>query len=122
MSCELCKHPETDGGYKLERSRERKISKKHYELKIYSFVPSSFFLQSRNYVLSKYSKESTEDFKFSVGPASPPGYTRPPRPHSDPRVHPAYLASLPGPPVGPASLPALGQEDFLFLLSSVGLH
>lgn len=43
MSCELCKHPETDRGYKLERSRERKISKTHSELKIYSFVPSSFF-------------------------------------------------------------------------------
>jgi len=43
MSCELYKHPETDGGYKLERSRERKISKKHYELKIYSFVSACFF-------------------------------------------------------------------------------
>lgn len=43
MSCELYKHPETDGGYKLERSKERKVSKKHYELKIYSFVSSWVF-------------------------------------------------------------------------------
>lgn len=47
MSCELCKHPETDRGYKLEKSKERKISKKHYELEIYSIVSSGVFLAKK---------------------------------------------------------------------------
>lgn len=67
MSCELYKHPEPDRGYKLERSKEKKISRKRYELKIYSIVSSGvcfFFWQGRNYVLSKYSKDSIEHLKF----------------------------------------------------------